>query len=328
MTKPKPFLVLSRAEIERLISLDGAIQAVEEAFCALARGEAFLFPVIRERIDPYGGFFGVKAGYLASQGCLGYKGGGFWASNRDKGMAGHQSVIVLYDPATGAPKAAMDGNYLTVIRTGAVGALAARCLARKESHKAAIVGAGAQGAIQLAALRAVLPIQEVKCYDRDRGANEAFTVSAAAAGLRATASHTPEEAIEGVDVIVTATPSFQPIVKAEWIAPGTHISAFGADTRGKQEIEAELLPRAKVVVDYLPQAREIGECQHAFGKGLIREVHAELGEILTGAKPGRENSQEITIFDATGIALQDLAVAGRAYASAMEQGAGVRVTLD
>src|SRR5438045_8514539 len=125
-----PFLVLARSEVESLVSLRDAIAAVEEAFRDLARGEAMLFPVIRERIDPYGGFFGVKAGYLASQGCLGYKGGGFWASNRDKGIAGHQSVILLYDPETGAPKAVMDGTYLTVIRTGAADALVARCRAR------------------------------------------------------------------------------------------------------------------------------------------------------------------------------------------------------
>src|SRR5215510_6859959 len=149
----QPFLVLSRTEVESLITLRDAICAVEEAFCDLARGEAMLFPVIRERVDPYGGFFGVKAGYMASRGCLGYKGGGFWASNRAKGMAGHQSVIMLYDPETGVPKAAIDGNYITVIRTGAVGSIAARRLARRDSRKAAMIGAGVQGAIQLAGLR-------------------------------------------------------------------------------------------------------------------------------------------------------------------------------
>src|SRR5690349_12208332 len=120
-----------------------------------------LFPVIRERIDPYGGFFGVKAGYLASRGCLGYKGGGCWASNREKKLAGHQSVILLYDPETGLPQAVIDGNYITVIRTGAVGAIAAKALARKNSRIVAMIGAGVQGAIQLAGLRQVLPVEEV-----------------------------------------------------------------------------------------------------------------------------------------------------------------------
>src|SRR6478672_3054370 len=168
-----PFLILARSEVESLVSLRDAIAAVEEAFQDLARGEAMLFPVIRERIDPYGGFFGVKAGYLASRGCLGYKGGGFWASNRAKGIAAHQSVILLYDPETGVPKAAIDGNYITVIRTGAVGAIAARAMARKDSRIAAMIGAGVQGAIQLAGLREVLPIEEVRCYDKDAIASEA-----------------------------------------------------------------------------------------------------------------------------------------------------------
>lgn len=327
MTAAQPFLVLARAEVERLVSLSDAIAAVEEAFCALAGGQAFLFPVIRERIDPYGGFFGVKSGYLASRGYLGYKGGGFWASNGAKGLAGHQSVILLYDPETGVPKAAIDGNYLTVVRTAAAGAIAARCLARANSRKAAIIGTGVQGAIQLAGLREVLPIEEVRCWDKVAASSRAFAARVATEGLRARACDTPREAVDGADVVVTATPSFEAVIEDGWIGPGTHINAFGADTRGKQEISETLVARAKVVVDYLPQAREIGECQHAFRRGLIHEVHAELGEILSGRKPGRQSDDEITLFDATGIALQDLAVAGRAYEAALAQGAGCRLTL-
>ncbi len=325
---PQPFVVLTRAEIEGLVSLRDAITAVEEAFRALADGQAFLFPVIRERVDPYGGFFGVKAGYLASRGCLGFKGGGFWASNREKGLAGHQSVILLYDPATGAPRAAMDGNYLTIIRTGAAGAIAARALARPDSRRVAVIGTGAQGAVQLAGLREVLPVEEVRCYDAQAEASREFARRAAGDGLRASACRTPRDAVEGADVIVTATPSFQPVIQDAWIGPGTHINAFGADTRGKHEVDEKLLARAKVVVDYLPQAREIGECQHALRAGLIESVHAELGEILTGRKPARESDQEITVFDATGVASQDLAVAAVAYERALERGAGLRVNMD
>jgi alanine dehydrogenase len=233
----QPFLVLSRSDVEGLVSLRDAIAAVERAFRDLACGEATLFPVIRERIDPYGGFFGVKAGYLAARGCLGYKGGGFWASNRGKGLAGHQSVILLYDPETGVPRAAIDGNYITVIRTGAVGAIAARALARPDSHIAALIGTGVQAGIQLAGLREALPIEEMRCYDKDGAAAEAFAQNAAAGGLGASACATPVEAIEGADVVVTATPSFQPIIQDSWVQPGMHISAFGADTRGKQEID-------------------------------------------------------------------------------------------
>ena len=283
------FLILTRTEVESLVSLPDAIPAVEEAFRALAGGQAFLFPTIRERIEPYGGFFGVKAGYLASRGYLGYKGGGFWASNREKGLAGHQSVILLYQPETGVPVAAVDGNYLTVIRTGAAGAIAARCLARKDSRRVAVIGAGVQGNIQLAGLREVLPIEEVRSYDAQEQSNHDFARRAVSQGLRATACATPREAVEGADIVVTSTPSFRPIVEDDWIGPGTHINAFGSDTKGKQEISETLLGRAKVVVDYLPQAKELGECQHAFRTGVIHSVYAELGEILLGRKPGRES---------------------------------------
>jgi alanine dehydrogenase len=324
----QPFLVLTASEVRSLVSLPDAIAAVEAALRDFAEGKAFLFPVIRERIDPYGGFFGVKAGYLASRGCLGYKGGGFWAANRNQGLAGHQSLILLYDPASGVPRAAMDGNYVTILRTGAIGAIAARFLARADSRTVAILGAGAQGRIQLAALREVLSVEEVRCFDVDSEANEAFARLAGEQGLRAEACANPRQAVEGADVVVTASPSFQPIVEDAWVRPGMHLSAFGADTKGKQEIEARVLARAKVVVDYLPQAREIGECQHAFRTGLIEGVHAELGEILVGRKPGRESGAEITLFDATGIALQDLAVARLAYEAALQRGLGVRLELD
>lgn len=322
------FLVLTSAEVRSLVALRDAIPAVEAALRDFAEGAATLFPVLRERIDPHGGFFGVKAGYIAPRACLGYKGGGFWASNREHGLACHQSLIVLYDPATGVPRAAMDGNYLTVIRTGAMGAIAARLLARANSRTAAIVGAGAQGHIQLDALREALPIEEARVYDVDAGAAEALAQHAEARGLRAAVCATPREAVEGADVVATATPSFTPVVEDAWIAPGTHISAFGADTKGKQEVETRLLARAKIVVDYLPQARAIGECQHAFADGLIGGVHAEIGEILAGRKPGREREEEITLFDATGVALQDLAVAALAYERAIERGLGARLELD
>ena len=156
----RPFLVLTRREIEPLINLEVAISVVEAAFRDFAKGESFLYPVIRQKIDPYEGFFGVKAGYMSTKAYVGYKGGGFWSRNIEEGIAGHQSLIVIYDARNGIPLAALDGNYLTVIRTGAVGAIAAKYLARKDSQRVAIIGAGAQGKIQLEALSHVLRIRE------------------------------------------------------------------------------------------------------------------------------------------------------------------------
>jgi len=321
-------LVLSRADVEPLVSLKEAIPVLEKALADLAAGQARLFPVIRERIDPYGGFFGIKAAYLQSQGYLGYKGGGFWKDNRSRGIAGHQSVILLYDPATGVPLAVMDGNYLTVVRTGAVGAIATKYLARADSRIVAVVGCGVQGRIQLDALRQVLNIEQVRCCGRTAESTRAFAAHCARIGVDAAPCGSVREAVQKADVVVTATPSFQPVVENAWVHAGVHINAIGADTEGKHEIDQHILGRAKVVVDSWPQALKLGECQHAVRDGLLRAPHAELGEIVAGQKQGRERRDEITVFDATGLAIQDLAVAAFVYEAARSRGIGRSVALD
>lgn len=326
--KKDKFLVLTRSDIEPLIGLKEAIPVVESAFKDFAFGKASIFPVIREKIEPFEGFFGVKAGYLASQGYLGYKGGGFWKTNLERGIAGHQSVILLYNPETGIPLAAMDGNYLTIVRTGAVGAIAAKYLARRNSRKVGIVGTGTQGKIQLSGLLEVLPIEKILSFDLNQEANQKFADQWKRSGVQIIPCGTAKEAVNGVDVIVTTTPSFHPIIKDEWVLPGMHINAIGSDTKGKQEIDEKVLGRAKIVVDSLNQARELGECQHAFRDSIIQTIHAELGEIIAQMKPGRETDSEITLFDATGIALQDLAVAAFAYEAAVARGVGIYLKLD
>lgn len=326
--KKDKFLVLTRSDIEPLIGLKEAIPVVESAFKDFAFGKASIFPVIREKIEPFEGFFGVKAGYLASKGYLGYKGGGFWKTNLERGIAGHQSVILLYNPETGIPLAAMDGNYLTIVRTGAVGAVAAKYLARRNSRKVGIVGTGTQGKIQLSGLLEVLPIEKILSFDLNQEANQKFADQWKRSGVQIIPCGTAKEAVNGVDVIVTTTPSFHPIIKDEWVLPGMHINAIGSDTKGKQEIDEKVLGRAKIVVDSLNQARELGECQHAFRDSIIQTIHAELGEIIAQMKPGRETDSEITLFDATGIALQDLAVAAFAYEAAVARGVGIYLKLD
>ncbi|MGH9894682.1 MAG: ornithine cyclodeaminase family protein, partial [bacterium] len=271
-------LVLSRADVEPLIGLKEAIPVVEKAFSDLASERALLFPVIRERISPHGGFFGVKAAHLVSEGYLGYKGGGFWKNNRARGIEAHQSVIVLYDPATGVPTAVIDGNYLTVVRTGAVGAIAAKHLARPNSRAAAVIGCGVQGRIQLDALRQVLTIEEVRCCGWTSESTQTFAAHCSKIGLPVIPCSKAETAVRGADIIVTSTPSFKPIVKDGWVSPGTHINAIGSDTEGKQEIDQRILGRSKVIVDSWAQAKRLGESQHAVRDGLITSAHAELGE--------------------------------------------------
>ena len=317
-------LFLSRNQIEALLDLKKVIPAIETGFGQDAESKVLTFPVVRESLEDTGGIFGIKSGYIPKEQLLGYKAGGYWKTNLEKGVPGHQSLIVLYNPQTGIPKAVMDGNFITIIRTGAAGAIAAKYLARKNAKKLGVVGTGVQGRIQTLALKEVLSLEEISFFDENRTAREQFQKQMTSQFPAVKLAKNVEEAVIGNDILITATPSFRFIVREEWIDSGMHINAIGADTRGKQELEPSILQKAKVVVDNRVQSGTIGECQHAIGLGLIDEskIHAELGEIVLGRKSGRTSPEEITLFDATGVAFQDLITAGLAYNLAVKQKVG------
>jgi ornithine cyclodeaminase/alanine dehydrogenase-like protein (mu-crystallin family) len=192
---------------------------------------------------------------------------------------------------------------------------------------AAIIGCGVQGRVQLTALRENFRVKKVRCYDSIRERAEAFVKEMSLPDSPADLSVLPEEAVRAADIVVTTTPSMEPIVRAEWVSKGTHINAMGADTKGKQEIYPDLYQKSKVVVDDFRQCSELGETQHNMEFVRVHGIHAQLGEILSGNKKGRENDDEITLFDATGIAFQDLVTAGLAFALAKEIGTGTWVEL-
>jgi alanine dehydrogenase len=322
-------IVLNRAEMQQLLSLETVIPVIEKAFVAFADGRTVAYPVVREEVEEHRGIFGIKSGYLMDEGVIGLKAGGFWLGNPDRGLTAHQSTTVMFDPATGLPTAFMDGNHITVIRTAAVGALAARHLSREDSRVAAILGSGAQGTAQAEALCHVRPIQEIRAFDLLKQRAEDLGEVLRGRGVDVRIAETAEEAVRGADVVVTATPGKQPVLEADWVGPGMHVSAFGTDTRGKVEVEAALFPRSTVVVDDLAQATSIGETQHPVAQGLldVDRIHATLGEILAGRKPGRTRADEMTLFDATGLAFQDLVSGHLAVRLAEERGLGIRVQL-
>lgn len=317
-------LILNRSEVEELLTLDTMIPVIEKAFIAFAEGRTKAYPVVREKVQHHQGIFGIKSGYLLDQEVIGLKAGGFWLDNPKRGLTAHQSTTVMFDPASGQPTALMDGNHITTIRTAAAGALAVQNLARDNAKTAAVLGCGAQGTGQTEALCHVRPIEEIRAYDTDLATLESYASRIRGQGVKVTTTQNAEDAVRDADVIITATPGHQPVVWASWVEPGVHISAFGSDTVGKVELEAALFPRAKVVVDDVTQATTIGETQHPISQGLMRreDIHATLGEILAGRKPGRVGDNEITIFDATGLAFQDLIAGHLAMKLAQEKNLG------
>lgn len=322
-------LILNREEMERILTLEAIVPVIERAFVAFTDERTVAYPVVREFVEDHRGVFGIKSGYLIDEEIIGLKAGGFWLGNPEVGLTAHQSTTVMFDPATGQPTALMDGNHITAVRTAAVGALAARELAREDARVAAQIGCGMQGAGQAEALLLVRDIEEIRAFDVSTDNLDRFAARLDAFDVEITACESAEQAVRGADVVVSATPVKEPVLQADWVGPGVHVSAFGTDTRDKNEVDAALFPRAKVIVDDVDQAITLGDTHHAVDRGGFRaeDIHATLGEILADRKTARTSDEEITLFDATGLAFQDLVAGELALRLAAEQGLGTRVAL-
>jgi alanine dehydrogenase len=237
------------------------------------------------------------------------------------------SILIYTHPETGFPLAICDGSYHTVMRTGAAGAVSAKWMARRDSRRLAIVGAGHMAEGTLATCNEVFDWEEVRVWSRSQATLEHFmqTQQPKFPHLKIRPSTDLERVVRGADVVVTVTPARGPIVLDDWIAPGTHIAAIGADKGGDQELDPKILQRARIFVDDIRQCRTDGEINVPLRQGLIKEsdIAGEIGEVITGKKKGRTSDSEITIFDSTGIALQDSATVPLEYKRAMEAGVGI-----
>jgi alanine dehydrogenase len=237
------------------------------------------------------------------------------------------SILIYTHPETGFPLAIVDGSYHTVMRTGAAAAVSVKWLARKDSRNLAIVGAGHMAEGVLATCNEVFPWKEVRVWSRSRNTLDHFVKEQQAKykTFQIQSSTDLEKTVRRADVVVTVTPARSPIVKDEWIAPGTHIAALGADKKGDQELEGKLLQRARIFVDDIRQCRTDGEINVPLSQGLITEagIAGEIGEVVTGRKQGRRSDDEITLFDSTGIALQDSATVPLEYERALAAGVGI-----
>jgi alanine dehydrogenase len=323
--------ILSRRDVLELLSLPECIAAVEGAFRLHAEGRT-LGPGVLGVPAGQGGFHIKAAGLVGERTYFAAKTNANFPDNpRRFGLPTIQGTVVLADADNGAPLAVMDSGSVTALRTAAATAVAARHLARRDARSAVLVGCGAQAEIQLAAIVAVLPLRHVRVLDIDRSRAEALAERAAKdLGIPVDVATDLPAALKASDVCVTCTPARRAFVSRDDVAPGTFIAAVGADSHGKQELEPALLSSATVVVDVLEQCAEIGELQHALAAGLMtrEQVHAELGDVVAGRRPGRTRDTEVTVFDSTGTALQDVAAAIVVYEKATALGLGTEVTLD
>jgi alanine dehydrogenase len=333
MTVRRDVRVLSGGDLSKMLVLDDVIPAIESAYLAASQQQAQLYPVVREPLAS-GGVFGIKSGYWPDRDSLGLKVAGYWPQNRTKGLDNHQAMVVLVEPATGVPRAIIDGNFITAIRTSAAGAIGLRYLARPDAQRALIVGTGVQAEAQARALDWWRPGIEVSVFeplDTDgQPMARAFCDRLADNGVACQPSASLENAVHRSDVIVTTTPARKPVIQRDWLTSGVHINAMGSDTAGKQEHEIATLRDSLVIVDDWVQASRLGECQHAVAAGLFTDQQhpRSIGEVIAGTAPGRTDSRQLTLFDATGLALQDLAAAELAAKTAEERGAGIIIQLD
>ncbi|WP_078543612.1 ornithine cyclodeaminase family protein [Litchfieldia alkalitelluris] len=303
--------IISKKQIEKLLTMDAVIAAVEEAYGLFSAQKVTLAPVLSIDVEKHHGELDIKAGYEQVDDIISVKlASGFWNNPENYNLPSGLATIVLVDAKNGVPLAVMDGGLITDMRTGAAGAVSAKYLARPNSKRVAIFGTGMQARMQLLALSEILDIEEVYIWGRNE-AKVASYVQEMEARVKATfyQGMSAEECTVNADIIITTTPSKTPLFEAEWVQPGTHVICIGTDMPGKQEVDPKLFEKAKIVVDSFIQCQERGEIQHALTSGLISEVYAEIGEIVLGEKQGRESNQEITVFDSTGLAIQDITTA-------------------
>src|SRR5699024_6965354 len=303
---------------QALVDRANAFDAVEKAFAAMAKGEARNFPVIREALGYADALYGFKSGFDASGGVLGLKAGGYWPGNAEQGLTNHQSSVFLFDPDTGRATAMIAGNYLTAARTAAACAISIHHLARPDAKTLGIIGAGHQSQFQLRAAAEQRDFERVLAWNITPDGLDRLQQIAADIGLEFKVVERDELAREA-DVIVTITSCFEPLLWAKQIQPGTHIACMGTDTVGKQELDPQLVANARIFTDEPAQAAQLGECQHAVSAGLLNaEAITPIGAVIAGLEKGRTSDQDVTLFDGTGVGLQDLAVASRAVQRARE----------
>ncbi len=332
--------VLNQEVLEQVLEMPMVIEAIEEVYTLKAQEKTALFPMVFHEFNPGVADMDIKSGHLKGADIFGLKLVSWFGENKEKQLPLLIGTTMIFDSTTGAPLAILNADHITGMRTGAAGAIGAKYLGKKDAKTLLMVGTGHIAQFEIAAtLLAVDSIETVRICD-PMSADQAVAYTKTIAdklkkhfGIEKEITfepvHSLEEAVKQSELIITATPSRKAMIHKEWVQPGTHISCVGADMEGKQEIDEHLFATSVVVVDDYGQAVHVGETEKAFKTGLITEndIHGEIGEVILGTKPGRQSDQDITIFDSTGIALQDLMTSKIALELAEKKQLGVTIDL-
>lgn len=311
--------IIEEAALRDAVTPAVAVEVIREAFRADGEGRTHVPPVINLEVPAARGEFHIKTAHIEGVAHIAVKVASGFYDNPSRGLPSGSGMMALFDASTGFPVALLlDNGYLTDIRTGAAGAVAAEVLARPRIETVGVIGSGVQARLQVRCLRVVRKFTRIVAWSPTRERLERYCEEMAAEGFDARAASNVEEVCAGADVLITATPARAPLIRAEWLREGMHVTALGSDSPGKQELDADCLDRADlVVVDRFAQCSAFGELRYAIAAALLtrNDVHAELGQIVAGKKPGRTSDREITIADLTGVGFQDTAIASAAYQS-------------
>lgn len=334
-------IILNEKEIESLLTLPMAVSAVERAYTEKGAGTGSLWPMVFHDFAPKAADLDIKSGDMAGFGCYGLKVVSWFGDNGEKNLPPLIGTSLIFDIDTGAPRALLNAGPITHYRTGAAGALGAKYFARPDSKTLLMAGAGGLAPYLIASALYLMPqLERVWLINphRPERTEKAYPAVCARVDALLAACGAPRRTelavadnLEAVaresDIIFTATPAREPYIKAEWVRPGTHLSCMGADMAGKQEVETALFKKAKAFGDDAPQCLAVGECELPHKAGVLTALAGEIGGVIAGTTPGRTDAEEITLFDSTGIALQDIACAAALLQCAEKEGVGQKVLL-
>lgn len=322
-------ILLNQSQVKELTTMKEIIENVETAYEFHAERKVQMPPKEYIFYKKFRGDLRIMPCFVRGLNESGVKNVNVHPDNpRKYGLPTVMAMIELVDPKTGFPVSVMDGTWITDMRTGAAAGVATKYLARDNSEILGLVGAGVQAATGLEAIMEVMDIKEVRVSCRTCETRDLFAQNASEKyGIPVKAVDTIKEAVQGADVLLTTTPAREPVVKSKWVSPGTHINAMGADAPGKQELDSHILQKSKIIIDCWDQASHSGEINIPVQEGLVRQsdIHGKIGDVITGSIPGRTSDEEITVFDSTGLAVQDIVTAWNVYEKALQKGIGQKM---